>query len=307
MTETNPTAHAARSESITGAGSSEIVDVAAASEQMTEYIEFGRVPKTRDYLRDLWARREFAIFVPYHDLRVQKINTVVGQFWHFLNPALTFAVYYLVFGVIAPLDRGISNYVGFLVIGIMLYTMMTRVMTDGLSAIESNAGLIRSVEFPRALLPITSVIGQAMAFVPALVVLFVALFLTGETPSLRWLVILPVLTACLSINTGLALLMARAGFAVRDLSQIIQHVFRLLFYVSGVLFLPSQWIKDSELGARLFAINPIYVVLTAARWALLDNQVVEVEIPILLVVYAIVLPIIGMIVFMRAEHRYAGS
>lgn len=270
-----------------------------------DFIELGQIPKLKDYLRDLWSRREFAIFVPYHDLRIQKINTVAGQLWHFLNPAMTFAVYYLIFGVIIEVGRGIDNYVGFMVIGILIFTMMTRVMTDGLSAIEHNAGLIRSVDFPRALLPITSVIGQAMAFVPALVVLFGALFITGETPSLRWLTIAPVMVACFTINLGMALLMARAGFAVRDLEQIIGHVFRLLFYVSGVLFPPSLFIKN-ELLARLFAINPLYDVLTASRWALMGEPA-EIEVVVLLVAYALILPVVGLIVFMRAEHRYAGS
>ena len=220
------------------------------------FIELGQVPKLGAYLRDLWSRREFAVFVPYHDLRAQKINTAIGQLWHFLNPAANFAVYYLVFGVIVDINRGIENYVGFLIIGILLYTLMTRVMSDGLTTIALNAGLIRSVDFPRALLPISSVVGHTMAFVPGLIVLFGALLLTGEGPSFRWLTIIPVMAACLAMCVGLSLLMARAGFAVRDLTQVIQHIFRLLFYVSGVLFLPSDFIEDETI-VRLFAVNPI--------------------------------------------------
>lgn len=276
-------------------------DVAASG----DFIELGKVPRLGDYLRDIWSRREFAIIVPYHDLRVQKINTVVGQFWHFLNPAFTFLVYYIIFGLILGVDRGIDNYVGFLVIGVLLFTMMTRVMTDGLKAIENNAGLIRSVEFPRALLPITSVIGQMMAFVPALVVLFGALFLTGERPTWRWFLVLPGMLFIFLINLGVAWLMARAGFAVRDLGQVIQHIIRLLFYASGVLFLPDQFI-DSELGVRLFAINPLYDVLTYMRWALMGLEM-RPEVVVMLIFYSITLPVIGLIVFMRAEHKYTGS
>ncbi len=270
-----------------------------------DFIELGQVPRLGDYLRDLWSRREFAVIVPYHDLRVQKVNTLIGQFWHFLNPAFTFLVYYVIFGLILEVDRGIDNYVGFLVIGVLLFTVMTRTMTDGLNAIESNAGLIRSVDFPRALLPVTSVIGQMMAFAPALVVLFGALFLTGERPSLEWFFVVPGMVSCFFICLGTAWLMARAGFAVRDLGQVIQHVIRLLFYASGVLFQPSQFI-DSELGVRLFAINPLYDVLTFMRWALMGEELLP-EVVILLIVYSLVLPVVGLIVFMRAEHRYAGS
>ena len=281
-------------------------DLAAHDIDMSDFIELGRVPKISQYLRDLWDRREFAFIVPYHDLRAQKINTLIGQFWHLLNPIMTFLVYYIIFGVIIDLTRGdIENFVGFLSIGVLVFTMMSRVMTDSLRAIENNAGLIRSVDFPRALLPISEANGQMMAFVPALFVLFGAMVFTGETPSFKWLLVFPGLVLCYLINVGVGLLMARAGFAVRDLQQIMQHVIRLLFYASGVIFVPSFFITN-ETVLSLFALNPYYDALAFMRWALMDIEM-PTEAFVMLLVYSVLLPIVGLFVFMRAEHKYAGS
>jgi teichoic acid transport system permease protein len=270
----------------------------------TELIELGYVPTMRAYLRDIWSRREFAVIVPYNDLRAQKLNTALGQLWHILNPAVNVFVYWIIFGLILKVNRGIDNYVGFLTVGIVLYSTTTRLASSSVNAMERDAGLIRTVQFPRAIIPISSTVEQAMAVIPAMGVLMITMLLTGESASFRWLLLPVVLFFHTLINLGIALVLARAGFGVRDLSQVIQHIFRLMFYASGVLFLPTRFVEDPQL-VRLFAINPIYDVLTFGRWVFMDFPITSDEL-FGMVVWAFGLPVIGMIWFVRAEHRYGG-
>jgi len=203
------------------------------------------------------------------------------------------------------IDRGIDNYVGYLAVGVLAFQMTTRVATDATNAVAANEGLIRSVQFPRAVLPITAVLRELFAFGPALMVLLAAVILTGESPTFAWLLLPVALGAHVLLNTGIAFVMARAGFSVRDLGEFMQHAFRLLFYGSAILFVPSQFIDDESL-LWLFTLNPVYDMVMAYRWILLDLPEVEVEwlAIVMLGVYAAVLPVIGFWYFIRAEHRY---
>ena len=260
-------------------------------------------PETlRGYLAELWARREFAVVVPANDLRAQNMDTVLGQLWHILNPAALVAVYWLVFGVLLETDRGIDNFLGFLVIGVLVFQLTQRVVQDGAVAIPRNEGLIRSIRFPRALLPISSLIGQTIAFGPALLVMLVTLVLTGETPTLRWLVFPLILVAQAGFNVGAGLVAARLGASLRDLQQILPHLFRLVFYMSGVLFAVDRVISN-ETVVTLMAINPIYAMITASRWALLGTAA-GVEIWISVIGWAVVTPMLGLVYFRAREHRY---
>lgn len=268
-------------------------------------VELGHTPPFTEYLRDLWGRREFAIYVPFNDLRVQKMDTVLGQLWHFINPAITVLVFYIIFGLVLKVDRGIDNYIGYLVIGVLTFSTTTRVASDAVGSMQRDAGLIRTIQFPRALLPVTSVVQQTFSFGPAVVVLLITLILTGQMPSAKWLILPFGLFLHFLLNLGTALVTARAGFAVRDLSQVVQHIFRLLFYASGVLFVPSQFITDPTI-LRLFALNPLYDILVFLRWILMDLSM-SAEVFIALVFYAAFLPIVGMHFFIRGEHKYGGS
>ncbi len=69
-----------------------------------------------------------------------------------------------------------------------------------------------------------------------IIVIYIVVLASGETPALRWLLLLPFLLVQLVFNFGAALMAARATNSVSDLNQVLPFVFRILLYVSGVLF-----------------------------------------------------------------------
>ena len=253
------------------------------------------------YLAEVWRRRDFAILVPVQDLRAQNMGSALGQLWHLLNPALMVAVYFLIFGVIIDTSRGVDNFLGFLIVGVVWFHLTQRVVQDAAVCIPRNLGLIRSVQFPRILLPAATVNGQTAAFVPALVLALAAVIATGERPSLRWLALIGVLAAQFVFNFGAALLVARIGAAVPDLRQLLPHVFRLLFYASGVIFSVDAFVT-SEFWRRAFALNPIYDVITCARWCLLGEPVDSWVVAGMLA-WGVVLLVVGFAVFWRSDQR----
>ncbi len=264
-------------------------------------IDLTAPPSTADYLRDVWRRREFAVAMPAQDLRAQNMDTALGQLWHLVNPALLVGVYFVIFGLVLDTGRGVDNFFAFLIVGVVLFHLTQRVVQDATLAITRNVGLIRSVQFPRILLPLSTVNGQTVAFVPALVVAIGAVLATGETPTLRWLVLAPVLLAQFTFNLGAALIAARVGAAVRDLRELVPHLFRLLFYGSGVIFSVEAFITSPG-WRQAFALNPVYDLITCARWCLLGMDV-RGEVVVGTVLWSVLLPLIGFLFFRRSERR----
>ena len=259
-------------------------------------------PTTGAYLREVWRRREFAVVVPAQDLRAQNMDTALGQLWHLVNPALLVGVYFFIFGVLLDTRRGVDNFLGFLIVGIVLFHLTQRVVQDAAVCMVRNMGLIRSIQFPRILLPMATVNGQTLAFLPALAVALLAILATGERPSLRWLLVLGVLAAVYLFNLGVALVVARIGASVRDLERLLPHLLRLLFYGSGVIFSVEAFVT-SEAWRRAFALNPVYDLITCARWCLLGTGVDQ-SVVIGMLAWCAVLPVAGFIAFRSAERRF---
>jgi teichoic acid transport system permease protein len=230
-----------------------------------------RIP-FRPYVAELWARRDYIVFAAKSQLRAQQMHTVLGNLWHLLNPALQIAVFYLIFGVILNVTRGVDNFIGFITVGLFVFQLSTKTITDGSKSIAGNRPMLRSIWFPRAMLTITAAATQLLSFFPNLLIMAVVLFASGESVSLRWLLIPPIIAIQTVLNLGLAFVSARLANHLIDIQQILPFVFRLLLYASGVLFLVDSYVEKS--GFRfLLEMNPFYGYVSLWRWAMLGFEI----------------------------------
>ena len=258
----------------------------------------------RQYLLDLWERRDFVWFEAVSELRRRQITNVLGNLWHLLTPALNIAVYYLIFGLLLGVDRGVDNFILFLTSGLFVHQLTQRTITSGARSIVGNRGLLQTFNFPRALLPITSSVTECLAAVSSFAVLFVVALLTGESPRWSWLLIAPLVVVQSVFNLGAAFVAARLASYFRDLLQILPFFFRLVLYGSGVIFDVRAYVDDESWVRWLFTLNPVYCFITVARWA-----VMGVELPgsVLIsgVCWAVGLSVVGFFFFRSGEQRYA--
>lgn len=255
------------------------------------------------YLRELYERRSYINHVATNELKSRQITNVLGNFWHLLNPALSIAVYYLIFGLLLDTGRT-ENFILFLTVGLFIYQTTQKSTTDGAKAIVTNKGVIKAVRFPRALLPISSTWTEFLASFPNYLVIFTMAMLTGVAPRWSWLALVPLALLQLVFNTGAAMIAARLTTHFVDMIQILPFVFRLLFYGSGVIFSVEAYVESDSAVSLLFELNPLYAFVTLARWSVMGGGFE----PLLLLsatVWSLILLVFGFFWFRAAEETYA--
>lgn len=262
-------------------------------------------PGAGAYLRQMWRRRHLAIAIPMEEMKVSHQNTLLGSIWHLGNPLLTVGVYYLIFGVLLGVNRGVDNFILWLTIGVFAYHLTSKTVKDGAKAISGNQGLMRSIRFPRALLPVSVVVESLLGFMFELGILVLLALITGEQPSLRWLV-LPVVVGLHScLNLGGAFITARLNDAFQDMQQLVPFLFRLGTYISGVMFpltrvtesAAPEWVKALVLG------NPMVTILNLYRWVFMGTPI-DVGYLLITIAFSIGLLVFGFRFFRAAEARY---
>jgi teichoic acid transport system permease protein len=261
-------------------------------------------PPASAYLLALWRRREFAVALPAEEMRVKHQNTFLGNLWHVGNPMLTVGVYYLVFGSMLGVNRGIDNYLLWLTIGVFVYRYISGGIQDGGRSIVSNLGMLRALQFPRALLPISVVIGNIFTLGFELAVLGALAVLTGEGISMRWFALPLVIAFQTMFVMGGAFITARLTDSFRDMQQLIPFVFRLVQFVSGVMYPIDEYLANTH-GAvgTLIAWNPIVPIIDLYRWVLLGTPVDAVATARAGAISMVVL-VLGFRYFIAAEDRY---
>ena len=260
--------------------------------------------KLRPYLLELWSRRSYLWYVSANELRSRQITNVLGNLWHLLNPALTVAVYYLIFGLLLKTTRGVDNYILFLTIGLFLFQYTQSTTINGAKSIVNNKGLIRAIHFPKALLPITETVTESLASGSKLVVLVVVALLTQEPITWRWLMLPGVIALMFVFNLGAAMIAARLTTQFRDTTQILPFVFRLLLYASGVIFNVDAYTAENPTLQALFTLNPMYCFISLGRWCFMAGNL-DLWLLVSAVVWSIALVIGGFFWFRAAEERYS--
>lgn len=281
--------------------------------------KIGARPRLRDYIKSLWARRQFLWTLSTAKAYAQNRDNYLGQLWNVLNPLLWAAIYGLIFGFLLGGRRGMTatEYIPFIVVGVFIFRYMGACMTSGAKAIQGNISLVRSLHFPRAIMPISIALSELIILLPGLAVMGAIVIAFGQGPSWSWLLFPAVVLLFWMFGTGLALIMSRLVVQVRDFANLLQFINRLLFYASGVIF-PIDRFTDrfQELGIEWMQIiglyQPFAVYLTLARTSLTEYEVLdEFGDPVsmlpfwyLAIGYAILFLIVGFIFFWRAEERY---
>jgi teichoic acid transport system permease protein len=260
-----------------------------------------------EYLRRLWARRDFILTVPFGNLRVQTQSTVIGAGWHLLNPLLSATVYYVIFGVLLGARSGIENYPAFLVIGVFTFVYTSRTIDAGAGSITGNLGLITQINFPRLALPIAATATETLSHALALVALVAMVPALGIGPSVTWLLVGPVLALQALFNLGLAMIVARLVFQFRDIRKLLPHVIRFWMYLSGLFFTVDSVVDAvgaDSLWVQVFQANPGYIFMTLMRDSLMQEEQATIWTWVTAAVWSCGLVVVGFLFFRRKEVEY---
>lgn len=261
-------------------------------------------PRFFPYLRDLWQFRDFAVATARYDHRASNNGFLFGRLWFVVTPVLRIGVYGLIFSVLLA-GRRPPDFLAFLAVGIFVFVFMQGIVSEGAASLDRNGALLRSLPFPRAILPVSVTLRQFLRFrYEAAVMLVVVLLTTGSLGS-GWLAFVVIVIPMATMTAlGLALTLAPVVLRLRDTLRLLPFVFRFTFYLSGVLF-PIGLLIDEYAILRFLLLNPFYVVVSLARHLVLAPDPQATDLWAAAFLWTAGAMTFGLWVFRRDEHRYA--
>jgi ABC-type polysaccharide/polyol phosphate export permease len=225
-------------------------------------------PAMLESLRELWSYRPLILELVRRDLKLRYKNSIGGLAWSLLNPLMQIFVITVVMKFIQA--RPISSYSAYLFGIVFLWNFFQVTLADGCVSILSNAQLVRKVYFPRAILPLATMLGNLFHFAVAFGFTLLYLFVLGTYPSNLRLVVLMAIpavffTALLSL--GWAYILSYLNVFYEDVRFIVTALLQLLFYVMPVFFTIEQ--VAAKGFYKLYMLNPIAALLVTYQRALL--------------------------------------
>jgi ABC-2 type transport system permease protein len=193
------------------------------------------------------------------DFRMRYINSVLGYFWALMQPLLSFGIIFLFLRQILGFGGKIPNFAPMLMINIILFQYFQGATTQGMRALASKEALVRKMQFPRMVIPLTSSLTAAMTLCLNLIVGMTLLLAFGLTPDLGWLAIPAGALVLIAFATGISLILSVAFVRLPDVGQLWQVISRVMFYGTPILYTIDLVPPSVRSIVLLNPLTPIFV------------------------------------------------
>ena len=196
----------------------------------------------------------------WNDVRRRYRRSVLGQFWLTMSMAVTIGglgfVYSHLFGV------DVSTYLPYIAVTFVIWAIISPVIVDSCNALIESDHLLRHISLPRSLFAYRVlarnliIAGHNILIIPIVFIIFHV----GITANILWLAVGLALVSINGFWIGYFLSIVCARF--RDIPQIVASIMQVVFFVTPVMFLPSQLAKR---GISVVKWNPFANLLEVVR------------------------------------------
>ncbi len=267
----------------------------------------GRFARTLVGFREITGRWRLVRYLVGADLKRTHADTALGQAWWILDPILQMLVYYFLFAVI--FQRKTPDFLLFLFAAILPWKWFSTTVNSAMGSVVGRQGLIRQIQFPKIVLPTASAVAETVSFAIGLFALAL-LFIPYHDRLTPWVLTIPIIAVVQFVfGLAVAIFLSAANAFYRDVSNVMTHLIRLMFYMSPALY--ALWEVPNETLKALMLFNPFTTLLTAYRTVTWGTETVDhgtapnfLSLGILMVV-SIVLLALAIAFFKRVEPAFA--
>lgn len=255
-------------------------------------------------LRELWRFRHLALVLATRGLKARYRQTVVGIAWVLIQPLVLMLIFSFFWALLFPSNAmlsGVPRPVFFLSV-LSMWTPAMKVVNEGTMSVLVNSALVTRVYMPRATFPISVAIASLVDLAFTLLALLIVLLFYGYLPIATWLVLPVLIVVSYATALGVSLALGALNTTYRDVQVILPFLVQVWMFSSPIIY-PASLVPEPF--SYIYYLNPMALVCTGARWALVGTPAPPDYAWILGSVMSLLLLAGGYLLFRRREPNFS--
>ena len=248
----------------------------------------------------LYSYRELLKNLVLKDLKLKYRGSVFGFLWSLVNPLLMIVVYTIAFTFILRVRS--KGFVFYLMLGQLSWTFFASSAAMSTGAIVDNSGLLKSVLFPRAILPIGTVLFNFAQYLLTVSVFLPAMLIWYRVPLTAPMLLFPVFLALQVVFTiGVALILATWTAFFRDVRHLLEVALAMLFWTTPIIYELRQVPERFRL---LILLSPMSSFVVAYQDLFFFREWPEPTVWLVAAAYALGAFVVGALLFLTFEDGF---
>lgn len=220
------------------------------------------------FLHDFKKYFRYSIVSAKAQLKAEVADSYLNWVWWILEPFCFMLVYAFIFGYV--FNSREQYFPIYIFIGLSMWNFFNKTAQSSVKMIKANKNIISKVYFPKHVLLITRIWRNGFKMMVSFGIVVVMLLVYRVPLSWNVLFVVPVLLVFVLFTFALSCFMMHYGVYINDLSNVTAILFRMLFYLTGIMFNLEK--RVPEYGAALNRYNPVAFLITSMRQCLLYSQ-----------------------------------
>lgn len=234
------------------------------------------------------------------DIKLKYRGSVFGFLWSLANPLMMIVVYTIAFTVILGIRT--EMFVFYLMLGQLSWTFFASSTIMSTGSIVDNGGLLRTVVFPRAILPIGTVLFNFAQYVLTMSVFLPVMLAWYRVPLSAPMLLFPVVLLLQIVFTiGIALILATATTFFRDIRHLVEVALAVLFWTTPIVYELGQVPERLRL---LILLSPMSSFVVAYQSIFFRGEWPPASIWLIATTYAVGLFVVGATAMLLFEDHF---
>ncbi|HST11237.1 MAG TPA: ABC transporter permease [Terriglobales bacterium] len=273
---------------------------ALARESTSELVDRTDEMTLGSVLVSLYRYRSLLKALVLKDLKLKYRGSVFGFLWSLANPLLMIVVYTLAFNVILGIRS--EGYVFYLMLGQLAWTFFSSSTMMSTASIVDNTGLLRTVQFPRAILPIGTVLFNFAQYLLTIAVFLPLMFAWYRIPLVAPMLLFPaVLALHVVFAIGIALILGTITVFFRDVRHLVEVALAVLFWTTPIVY---QLDRVPEHLRLVILLSPMSPFVVAYQKLFFFREWPDATVWLVATIYSVAAFVIGGALILAFEDRF---
>lgn len=253
------------------------------------------------FITDLKKYYKYGVYSGKSELKSEIANSHLSWLWWILDPLLFMLVY--TFVALVVFGKGEKYFPIYVFIGLSAWKFFEKTVKQSVTLVSANRGIVLKVYIPKFLLIFVKMFANGFKMMISFV-LVVVMFAIYRVPlSFNIFYFIPLLLVLTLFTFGASCILLHFGVFVEDLSNVINVLLKLVFYMTGIFYSITKRVPEPY-NIILVKCNPVAFIIDGMRECMLYQKTPDLAVLGIWFVISLILAVIGVKIIYKYENSY---